>query len=453
MNLTPSPGSPAVGQDIAGRHFRRNAALLVAEAASFMCGLAFFDSSTVYPVLLRKLGASDALIGMTRLVQVLGYTLPALIAAHYIHGRALHKGFMLTTCAIARVGLFTIPLVLLVADSRPSLALAWVISVTALFWLMDGACAVSWFDIVAKAIPVRVRGRFFGAMQLSAGLCAAGAGLVAASVLNSPAWPYPLNFAILGSFWFVGAMGSQLGLSMIVEPPGTAGGEEQRPTFTQYVRLAVPMLRGSPRLRMLIVTRILLDGAGIAAPFYVLFAQRELGVSLRMVGLYTVAQSIGRIAAGPLWGWLSDRFGTTVGVRGIALTIACTPIVALLSLTGEPWLMFGVFALLGAVMDGVWMVMSTALLEAANESERPLAVGVASVCQTPSAVYGPIGGLIAAALGYHAVFAAAAGVSATGVVAAFAIPPVRGSRSAGEREASSPDGGARSPSEEANAHV
>ncbi len=423
MTVTPAHGNGAVAQDTADRHFRRNSALLVAEAAAFMCGLAFFDSSTVYPVLLRKLGASDSLIGMTRLVQVLGFTLPALVAAHYIHGRTHHKRFMLTTCAIARVGLFTIPLVLLVADTNPTLALAWTISVTGVFWMMDGACAVSWFDIVAKSIPARVRGRFFGVMQLSAGLAAAGAGLVVASVLHSPEWPFPLNFALLGGLWFVGAMGSQLGLSMIVEPAASSDQSDDRPTFRQYLRQAAPMLRNSPRIRMLIVTRVLLDGAGIAAPFYVLFAQRDLGVSLQLVGLYTVAQSVGRIAAGPLWGWLTDRFGTTTGVRGIAMTIACTPILALIASKGAPCIMFVVFGLLGAVMDGVWMVMSTALLGAASETERPLAVGVASVCQTPSALYGPIGGAVASVLGYQAVFAAAAGVSIGGALASFAIPP------------------------------
>ena len=437
MSVTPARSNDAAVQDTADRHFRRNSIFFVAEAASFMCGLAFFDSSTVYPVLLRKLGASDAVIGMVRFIQVLGFTLPAMMAAHYIHGRTYHKRFMLWTCAIARVGLLSLPPILLVAESRPALALIWTISIIGLFWLMDGACAVSWFDIIAKCIPSRVRGRFFGTMQLAAGLAAAGAGLVVASILHSPAWPFPVNFAMLAGLWFIGAMGSQLGLSLIVEPPGSSEAEEVRPTFRQYLKQVGPMLRHSPRIRMLIVSRILLDGAGIAAPFYVLFAQRDLGVSLRMVGLYTVAQSIGRIAAGPLWGWLTDRFGTTIAVRGIALTIACTPIAALSSGSGKPWIMFAVFALLGAVMDGVWMVMSTALLEAASDAERPLAVGVASVCQTPSALYAPIGGFMASALGYQAVFAAAAGISASGVLAAFAIPPIRRAAGANQPEPAS----------------
>jgi MFS family permease len=425
VTAVPDAADVAGGEDFASRHLRRNFTLLIAEAAIFMCGAAFFDTATVYPVLLGKLGASDALIGITRFVQVLGFTLPALIAAHHIHGRAQHKRFMLTTCAIARVGLFTIPIALMLADRRPTLALVWTIGIIALFWIMDGACAVSWFDIVAKAIPARIRGRFFGVMQLSAGLAAAGSGYIVASVLNSERWPFPSNFALLGGLWFVGAMGSQLGLSFIAEPPGRAEPAGDRTTFGAYVRQAAPMLKRSPRLRMLILTRIVLDGAGIAAPFYVLFAQRDLGVSLRMVGMYTVAQSVGRISAGPLWGWLSDRFGSTAAVRTIAAIIALTPVSALASLTGRPWTMLIVFGLLGAVMDGIWMVMSTALLESANEEERPLAVGVASVCQTPSALYGPLGGLLSATLGYRIVFVFSMVFAVAGFILSLMIPPAR----------------------------
>jgi len=409
--------------DVAARHFRRNAALLISEAGAFMAGLAFFDSGTVYPLLLAKLGASDVLIGASRLVQVLGYTLPALVAAHRIHGRANHKSFMLATCAMARVGLCTLPVALLyLSVQRPGFALAWVFSIVALFWLMDGACAVSWFDIVAKAVPARVRGRFFGIMQTVAGLLAIGAGLLVQRILRSPALPYPQNFALLGGLWFAGAMLSQLGLTLIVEPPGVQDKEETRPSFVEYLRRTPVLLHRYPRLRGLIITRVFLDGAMLAAPFYVLFAQRDLGASLSVAGVYTVAQNIGRVATGPLWGWLSDRVGTTASVRTIAVCILLAPVLALSSTEERAWLMVLVFGLMGAVMDGVWMVMSTALLESVREEDRPLAVGVASVCQTPSALYGPAGGFLAGVTSYRTVFTVAAGISLLGVVSSFRLP-------------------------------
>jgi len=398
-----------------------------------MAGLAFFDGSTVYPLLLAKLGAPDALIGTTRLVQVLGYTLPALIAAHRIHGRPNHKAFMLATCAMARVGLVTIPIaVMLFATRRPGVALAWVFAIISVFYIMDGACSVSWFDIVAKAIPARVRGRFFGIMQTTGGFFAILAGVLVHQILRTPGLPYPVNFALLGSLWFAGAMLSQLGLSLIYEPPGPGAEDEARPSFRDYLPLTVPMLRRSPQLRGLIVTRILLDGAGLAAPFYVLFAQRDLGAPLEMAGIYTIAQNAGRVLTGPLWGWLSDRIGTMSAVKSVAICVVAAPAVALAATPDRMWLMIAVFALMGAVMDGVWMVISTALLASVPAKDRPLAVGVSSVCQAPSALYGPIGGALAGITSYRVVFWVASCAAVAGAASAFRLR--LGPRTAGEGE-------------------
>ncbi len=396
--------------------------MLLADACAFMGGVAFFDGSTVYPVLLARLGAGDALIGFTRLVQTLGYTLPALVGSHYIHGMRYHKPYLLWTCAIGRVLLLTLPPALLLGGLHPSpLILVWVVASTGLFWLLDGACAVSWFDIVAKCIYERVRGRFFGVMQSIGGLFAIGAGLLVQAILAPRGLPYPANFALLAALWCVGALLSQLFLAMIREPAGDVDEEAGKPGLAQYLRQIGPLFRTYPRLRRLVAARVLLDGAYMAAPFYVLFAQRSLHADLRTVGLYTMLLSAGRLAAGPFWGWLADRIGPGFAVRWVAVAVVAAPLAALGAAYGLPWLMPAVFVLMGATGDGLWMVLSTALLESVEARDRPLAIGVATMCQTPSAVYGPIGGLLTQSTSYPTVFALSAVAGLVGSVAAWRI--------------------------------
>lgn len=391
-----------------------------------MAGLAFLDGTTVMPVLLSRLGADDRLIGLTRVIQTLGFTLPALFAAHYIHGRAEHKPFLLATCGLARLGLLSLPIVLLAWGTRsPALSVAWILAVIGLFWLMDGACAVSWFDIVAKTIPARVRGRFFGAMQAVGGLGAIGAGVVVAAVLDKGGLPFPASFALLAGLWCVGAAVSQTALFLIREPHGATNSEEPRPGFVAYLRQAGPLLRSRPRVARLIAMRVLVDGAGMAAPFYILFAQQHLGTPDRMIGVLAVVQSVGRLATGPLWGWICDRFGTSRGVRAVAVCVLATPACALIAAHGAPWLLPVVFVLMGATQDGVWMVASSALLESVGDRDRPLALGAATVCQTPTALYGFAGGLIAQWYSYEAAFTAALVVTALGLVAALRVQHVR----------------------------
>lgn len=391
------------------------------DAASFFAGLAFFENATVLPVLLAKLHASDTIIGLARFVQVVGFAFPALFASHYVHGRANHKAFLLWVCAIGRAGLLALPpLFYFVAVPHPRLALIVFFVIYSVFWFLDGASVVSWFDIIGKTIPERVRGRFFGTMQVLNGLVAIGAGLIVNAVLKQV--DFRNDFTLLASLWCVGVLGSQICLSLIREPEGTAVEEEDKPAFTTYLRQAWPLVQRNHRLGHLIITRFLLDGAGMALPFYILFADRDLGQGTRMVGIYAVLQSVGKVCTGPVWGWLSDHAGPRRGLQAVALCIVLIPAFALLSAHGTPAGMFGVFFLLGAVQDGLWMVGSTLLLESVSDQDRPLAVGVTSLFQTPSALYAVIGGLLAQMTSYQTVFVGALMFAVSGVIMAMRLP-------------------------------
>src|SRR2546421_3912635 len=93
----------------AARHFRWNLTVILLDACGYFLGLSFFEPSTVLPVLMTRLGAADWQVGLMRLVQTLGITLPALFAAHYIHGMAYHKRFLFTTALIGRIGILALP--------------------------------------------------------------------------------------------------------------------------------------------------------------------------------------------------------------------------------------------------------------------------------------------------------------------------------------------------------
>lgn len=427
----PAAGVPIAPEAFAALHLRRNFALLVSEAGLFFLGLAFFDGSTVLPSLLRELNASDTLIGFTRLVQVLGFTLPALWAAHAIHGRRRHLPFLVKGCWAARSGLFTLPFaILLLADSRPSLLVAWFFVVFAQFWFIDGACAISWYDISAKAIPARVRGRMFGTMQTLGGVAAVvgAAGVSWALSQRGPA--FPANYALLAGMWALGALGSLLLIMLLKEPEGRFD-EEPKPTFGGYLRGTLPLVRQNPVLRRVIVSRLVLESAGMAAPFYALYAQQDLGAAASLLGLYVGAKSIGKIGTGPLWGWIVDRFGPALGYRLVSVCVVLVPATALLvGLTGQPLAMAVPFFLMGAVEDGLWMTSNTLVMAHTGDHDRPMAIGAFAVALAPSALFGPIGGALAGSFGYAAVFAAAASASAAGCLIALTLRNVYGGQGA-----------------------
>ena len=84
-----------------------------------------------------------------------------------------------------------------------------------------------------------------------------------------------------------------------------------------------------------------------------------------------------------------------------------------------------VFFLVGAMSDGLWMTGTNTLMETVEAQERPLAVGVASICQAPGAIYGLVGGMLAQQFNYAVVFAVAFGFALLGLRAVWGLKPVR----------------------------
>jgi MFS family permease len=403
--------------NIAVRYFRWNFTSLILEAVIFLFGMAFFDPNTILPVLLKRLGANDIEIGIPRLMQTLGYALPSLISAHYIYGRPYHKRLMTGACGIGRLFLLAIPFALIfLGIKHPHITAVICIVSLSLFWLLDGVSAISWMDILGKTIPERVRGRFFGLMQTFGGMGAVIAGFFAAAILGRGFLSFPYNFALLAGIWCALAAISQVTLCIIREPEGISDGAGSKPGILTYLKQAIPVMKANPKLPRLIIARLMMDGAGLAAPFYVLFARDRFHVSLLMVGIYITVQSTGRLLTGPLWGWLSDRFGASMGMRGVAATIFLTPLCALLSFRLGPWMIPPIFFLLGAVQDGGWMTATNALIGSTSEKDRPLAIGVASLMQTPGAIYGPLGGWLVQSFSYVAVFSVALTLGTLGLV-------------------------------------
>lgn len=145
-------------------------------------------------------------------------------------------------------------------------------------------------------------------------------------------------------------------------------------------------------------------------------------------GVYLAAQKVGEILTGPLWGALSDRFGPAIGLRAAAAGVVATPLLALLSAAALPGCYPAVFFLLGGTGPGVWILANNTLLEAVADRDRPLAIGIAALCQAPTALYALTGGLLLrAGLSYPALFVLTALITATGLLVscrlAAAFPP------------------------------
>jgi len=430
--VTDAPGPGHIAPDIRRAaaeapadyaHTRWNFAVIVADASAFIAGMAFASPMIVLPLFVERLTGSTVLVGVVAAMQMAGWLLPQLLTASLVEHRPRKKPFMLKVCVVGRTPMILVPLVLLVSPEQPRMILAVFLAVHLLFYLTDGMTGVPWTDIGAKTIPPRMRGRFFGSMQLVGGGLSVLAGLAVFRILNHPRLPYPKDYAALFAIEFALLMVSLAFLALIREPlrPVRAG----RRDVLQLLRSAPALLRAKPQLVHMVIVAGLAQVGMIAVPFYAVFAKVQLGVPEAMAGIFVSSRMAGGIASSMVWAWLSDRRGSRRVIQGTAACSLALPLFAWLSPLllqgyGGAVLAYGyslTFFLMGAIMNGAWIGYTNYLLETVGEEDRPSYLGLINTMAGPLVALPVLGGWLVRVTSYHTVFAVAAISAAMSVTA------------------------------------
>jgi MFS family permease len=381
------------------RQARWNFGALVFDVSFFAVGLSCLDLSAVLPLLLEKLGASRPLIGAFAAARFLAFAVVQVFVAYALVGRARQKPFLFVSAGLTRLPLIVLPFLLWRADASEAnrqIALVATILCYSIWALGDGLGYVPWMEIVARAFSARTRGRFFATTQLLSGLAnIAIAFFVVRNVLGAEGLPYPQNYAVLAAAAALMFQISTVGIWLIREPPAPPITHPPRLPLTAYFRRLPALVLGNPTFARLAVIQLLVGFGSAAAPFYVLYATHRFGLSDVWGGTYQVMLAISVAALMPVWTLLSERFGSAMAVRGVALACLLTPVAAFTLGTFSPWFYGLVFLLMGGSLGwGMWIALNHFLLTHIAEEERPIYVALLNLLFAPSAVYPIIGGLL-----------------------------------------------------------
>ena len=154
-------------------HLRHNLGALGVDYALFLVGLSFASQATILPAFAAHLGASSVVIGAIPAVMTLGWWLPSLFTAGHTQALARKLPFVLRWTVWERAPFPVLAAVaFLVADRAPGVALAALLLMLLVVTGVGGALMPAWMDIVGRAVPVTLRGRFFALS--SAAACVAG---------------------------------------------------------------------------------------------------------------------------------------------------------------------------------------------------------------------------------------------------------------------------------------
>lgn len=387
---------------------------------AFQAGSAGVDSATVMSALVFQLTGSPLAVGAVTTILRMGWLLPQILIG-FLAGRSGASMPYYIVGAVGRAVAIALLAGLLWLGAQAGWSHAALGAGTLILWTLyaglSGIVGVPYNDIVARSVPSEMRSRLLALRFFGGGLVALAVAVYADHLLHT--LTFPLSFAAI-----LGVAAMLMGLSALVF---LAMGEPERivaskaPTrFSVYLREGIETFRTDSSFRRFVFAQWCGAGAMIAMPFYVVAAER-LGVGLENVALLLGTQTAGALVSNALWGWWGDRHGKLSLMRFVAISRIVPPALLLLVWVSSPAMptlpvLIAIFALLGALANGLTIAVLGLLMEISPEDRRPAYSGYFNALTAPSYVLPLLGGVLFSLAGAASVFAisllAAAGQAA-----------------------------------------
>jgi MFS family permease len=411
-------------------HYRRNFAALLVDYFTFGIALNFFKPDSILPAFVGELTDSALIIGSVSSAFSGGWLLPQLFAARIINDKPRKKPYLLGGIS-GRVLFWVIALGLGLGlgQKSPAAMLALFFACLIVWAASDGVASVAWFEIMAGAIPSKRRGRLIGTAQVLGGLGGLGAGILIRQILNHMSFPgnYTLIFALASTV----LIPSTIALSMLREVPSNVTQEEtsepvEKESRSDHLITWLKLPFTNPAFRHVMICRILVGMLGLATPFYVQHATKELLLPQGIIGNFIIAGTLAGVAASAVLGWICERWGTRYIIRiGSAAAILCPLFALVTNLVGNR-LAFAyplVYVFLGIVNSTWVMGFFNYLLEIAPDGLRPTYIGISNFVMGILTLVPMLGGWLLETTSYTTLFGSATALVTVGFLLSLGLKP------------------------------
>ena len=380
------------------RNLPRNYVANLAHGLLGQTGFRLISAPTFVPAYIFQLSGSTVAVGLALGAQSLGGALSSILGATLIEHRKRVLPMGMTVGWGMRAGILGLALSGFFLPDRWALYCACFF--LALFGLFNGVQSVIFNYLMAKVIPLRLRGRLSGLRNFVAGLTASAVAYLGGEYfVGHNVWGNGYATTFLMAFGL-----TSIGLTMLMlvrepEPPEV----RPRSSFMGRVR-EIPLLLSADRaLGAFYGASALASLGGLAVPFYVLYAGHSIDLSGTNLGLLSTAMLLSQTGTNLLWGALADRAGSRiVFLLSVALWAGST---TLLMALHSLWGLALVFAGLGAGQGGFQNASQILVLEFGGRADLPMRIAMLNAVTSLMGAIGPLaGGLMAQYLSYPSVF-------------------------------------------------
>lgn len=383
------------------RNLRRNYLAHLAHGLLGQTGMRLINAPTFVPLYVFALSGSELAVGAARGLQYLGMFLSPIVGATVIEHRRRVLPVAFLAGGLMRLQILGLAMAgILLAPPGPLLACFLFLL---LFGVFLGVQGVVFNFLVAKVIPVEVRGTLMGLRNALSGITSAVvAWLAGAYLLDQDVFGNGYAATFLAAFAL-----TSVGLLMLVfiREPESPRVREAQPVRDR-LRDLPGLLRSDPDFTRYFLARALAVSGRMAVPFYSIYAESRIDPSAtqwgQLTAIFVLTQSVGNLA----WGVAADR----LGFRAIFLVALSTWILSAFALLGTSSFagLLLVFAGLGAGLGGFQMSAQNLVLEFGSRHNLPLRIAVAnSASELVAALGAVLGGLLGVLVSHVAVFAVA----------------------------------------------
>ena len=398
------------------RPLRQNAGFGIAYGALLVLGHTLIHPVIVLALYVSLISDSYLLVGLVPALATGVAVLPLLFGAGSRPGLAGGRATgvwagIIRAAAIGLLGTAGFAL----GDGKPQALLLTFFITYAVYNLASGFANTPMVDITAHFISADRLSRVLGQRTVWGAVMGVVVGYTIARLLGDGE-DAPATMAILFLLAFVALSLAAYVAAMVREPHRGDG----HVTSLGHPLSEAPHLLDNDYFRRFLAFRAFLSLSAIADPFYVVFAYRQLGVPIDLIGLYVAALTVGRFAANLIWEPLAARRSNRLVLQMSALLRMTIPLLVLAlppllrwSVIADRGLMDGrtlayaftlVFVVYGVSLSGQALANMAYLLDIAPEAERPAYSALLNAVLAVVAFVPLVGGLLLERFGFQFLF-------------------------------------------------
>jgi MFS family permease len=389
-------------------NLRRNYALGVASGIAYNLYIVVLSTELVLTWFLTDLTSSNLLISLLVPIELGTWYLMQFVLSgplrHMPRSMPLYRATALIRLVVAGI----LAAAVFVLDASPALLIVF-LATFSINSLAGGVAALPFLNIVAKTVPVALRGIYFGWRRFGGALLGLMGGLLVAYVLAPDSGlGFPQGYGVLFVLGFCSLFVQVGAFSLVVEPAEAVDAQPVR--FGEQLRRSVRLPFEDRNFARFLAFSVATVVARYALPFYAVFARRMLDAPDNMAGAYVIALTLAGALSNLVVGLIGDKRGNRLVLRLAALTSILPPFVALLiaSLPGpavDKSMVFTlVFLLQGFHTTADSIGRLTYLMELSSTIDRVVYIGVANGVFGLALLTLPLGGVIVDRWGYGPVF-------------------------------------------------